>query len=303
MQGTLPWILFAASYYPDGDIRRQLWQVLDQWLEDQDSALDADEVHRVIAEEKGTDLEPFNLTGEALRTGVFLTRLALASNSVASRFRLVSEDTIGNRGGLVITRSGNSFYSERFALGKNRLIRTKTLFFAPSMMTDVPLRSTYASTLDANLHGDDGGLYLDVHMAALSLIGWDIGGGTYNTLAMALTAQSRIAETGAPLESLGLTIAPISDGIRISATSPESIIRFSSYIVQGRAVLLSGPPRFSLLATLPKEAQGKVPLQLVARDDFASDWMNADGLGAPNIDPDLKKLIAGWAFGPPREII
>ena len=120
-QGPLPLILLSAREHPDFQFRERIWSILEAWLTGKAPRFDAAKASSLLETPKGTFIEPFVLSGEDIKLASFLLRLALSKQVDLSRFRIVGEDTIGNEGGLVITRKGNFFYSERFAFGKNKL--------------------------------------------------------------------------------------------------------------------------------------------------------------------------------------
>jgi hypothetical protein len=171
-QGPLPIILLAASDHPDNGFRQRLWKRLENWLEGHSPRIDAEGLSQIIRKQTGTFLEPFQLEGETHRIAVFLVRLALSGSTPNSRFRLVSDETIGNAGGLVVTRSFNTFYSERYALGKNHLRRSRIPFFASSMKVRGPLRGIHDKSLFATMKSDKQGLYVEMPNELFRLVGW-----------------------------------------------------------------------------------------------------------------------------------
>ncbi|NCW13295.1 MAG: hypothetical protein EBV82_09100, partial [Chitinophagia bacterium] len=77
--------------------------------------------------------------------------------------------------------------------------------------------------------------------------------------------------------------ALIENGFQIAAKSPEALIRFSSYVVQGQSIHLSGARKFGMSIELPKKAEGKATINVVAQDDFADQWMNTKKFGSPDL--------------------
>jgi hypothetical protein len=203
---------------------------------------------------------------------MFLIRLAFSNASSASRFRVVSEDTIGNSGGLVVTKNRKAFYSERFELGKNRLINSSIRFFAPSKRVIRPLKMSDREVLHASMHSDDKGIYVELPTQLLELVGW-VGGGNQadlNSLAGVLLTASYIGPKKLLISSIGVGVEATDRGVRLTAKSPEALIRFSSYVVQSQSVRLIAGSRFQLSLQLPSTAVG-LALQ---RDDVdrITDW-------------------------------
>jgi hypothetical protein len=297
-QGPLPVILLAANEHPDATFRAHLWSRLDDWLEAQSPSIAHDDLDALVSGEKGTFLEPFRLEGDRKRTALFLTRLAFSRTSSVSRFRLVSEDTIGNSGGLVITKSHKAFYSERYGLGKNHLINSGARFFAPSMQGGCPMRSSVQEPWHASMHSDDKGMYVELPERLLELVGWLEAGKTQDakSLAGALLSDSRIGPKKLPITSVGVGLEATDRGLRLVVKSPEALIRFSSYVVKSQSIRLIAQSRFQLSLQLPSTAEGRVPLVVVASDEFASEWMDVRDLGAPILErADIEK-ITDWSF-------
>jgi len=296
--GPLPAILLAAIDHPDKSFRAQLWNNLDKWLIDQSPIFDDAEAASIIDAQRGTFLEPFRLENGAKKVGIFLTRLALSKKVSTSRFRLVSEDTIGNSGGLIITRQLRNFYSERYVHGKNRLVTSDIHFFAPTMKVDGPFKVRDKKKLFATMSSDDKGLYVDVSHELLIHVGWQTwrDQNELKELMTNINANSRIGGKGATFNSIGLSFEFGKNGFRIAAKSPEALIRFSSYVVQGQSIHLSGARKFGMSIELPKKAEGKAPINVVAQDDFADQWMNTKKFGSPDLTIEEIKKISDWSF-------
>lgn len=299
MQGPLPLILLAAEKHPEHQFRRALWNTLNGWVNVAAPIDDITPIIHLLTNEKGTFLEPFELGKASLQTASFLARLALfnASNQ-ASRFRVCSDKTIGNVGGLVITNNLASFYSEEFVLGRNRLLNSVIRFYAPYMSSLIPISSNYAQGLKAYVNSDDGGLFILIESHLLELVGWVPRNDVYamRDVANKLAKHSTIGIGKTPVSELGLSFSVVDDGLKISPKSPEAIIRFSSYLVQGQKINLSGLLNYDLQISLPREGQGDAPITIVANDGFALQWMNVEDLGFPNLELHEIEKIRNWAF-------
>jgi len=292
-QGPLPLILLAANEHPNETFRIHLWSCLDAWLDTQSSTLTYDEIESILSNQKGTFLEPFRLEGAARRTALFLTRLSFTEASSASRFRIVSQDSIGNTGGLVITSNKNTFYSERYELGKNRLKKSNLRFFAPSINIDGPMKAKVGNDLHAIMSSDDRGMYVELPKNLLNIVDWDLSRGG---LIRELSSKSHVGPKKLSLYSVGMTVEGTDNGIRLAVKSPEALIRFSTYVVQSQTIRLIAETRFQLTVQLPSSAEGPAPIIVTANDDFASEWMDVKDFGAPWLDaPDIQK-ITDWSF-------
>lgn len=297
-QGPLPLVLLAAKGHPEIKFRQHLWSVLDSWLEGQSPRFTEKFIENKLNAETGTFIEPFRLYAEDVRIAVFLVRLALSDGSPASRFRIGSADAVGNSGGLVITRSGASFYSERHALGRNHLINSNMRFFAPEISVAGPRGSQNKEQISANMRSDENGLYLDLPAEPLQSIGWMSAKSEHHlkSLVAPLLKNSVIGPKLLPLAALKVDISASNDGVCIAVTKPEALIRFSGYIVQGDLVQLKANNNFEIAVELPKTAEGPAPITIVAGDNFAAEWMNVEGLAVPILEPADIAEISDWAF-------
>ncbi len=299
MQGPLPLILLAAEMHPDLKFKQSLWKKLDDWL-NIIAPTDANpQIQRILKNERGTFLEPFVLGETSLKTATFLIRLALFNiNTKATRFRTCSDTTIGNSGGLVITNNLASFYSEEFILGKNRLLSSSIRFYAPYMRSMIPLRDDQAHAIKAHVDSDDDGLYIIVNKDLVRVLNWaqELDDYSLREVTKQLAKSSTIGDEKISVSKLGLSFSVINEGIKIAPKSPEAMIRFSSYLVQGQQIHLSGYPNYDLRIALPKIGHGNAPITVVANDGFALPWMDIDDLGAPNLDAKQIKKICDWAF-------
>jgi hypothetical protein len=298
IQGPLPLVLLAAKLHPEIKFRQHLWSVLGSWLEHQSPRFSNEFIERKIKEESGSFLEPFQLSEEDARIAVFLIRLALSKKSPASRFRVSSSDVIAGSGGLVITRRGASFYSERHVLGRNHLVNSNIRFFAPDVLVSGPLKHQKKEIFSASMRSDESGLYLDLPAGPLQRIGWvgENSEHSFKSLAETLVKISVIGPKLLPLSSLNVEISASDDGLCIAVTKPEALIRFTGYVVQGDLIQLKANNKFEIAVELPRSAEGPAPITIVAEDSFAAHWMNVEGLGAPNLEPADIAEITDWAF-------
>ena len=297
-QGPLPLILLAAKAHPEVKFRQHLWSFLEDWLKDKSPPMSAETIDQKLRAETGTFLEPFRLDDEDLRVATFLTMLAFTKPSPASRFRVVSSNTLGNAGGLVITRGGGTFYSERYSLGNNRLLSSNLRFFAPSMPPVGPFGSKVTDSLQATMRSDEKGLYLDFPVSLLQRVGWVHSNPELDLKKSfkPLISNSVIGPKSLSLASLKVKFTADENGLCLAITKPEALIRFSSYVVQGSLLQLKAENDFEIAVQLPKTAEGPAPVTIVAGDSFASDWMNVEGLGYPNLERTDITAISDWAF-------
>ena len=300
MQGPLPSILYAAMLHPDDNFKDKLWQLLDSWVAEVAPMDNSEAINILIRNEKGTFLEPFELNELELKAASFLSRLSIFNIiNKSNRFRICSDKTIGNSGGLVITNNLASFYSEVFCLGKNKLINSNARFFAPSMIGCKPFHSQFIRELFIDVGSDDEGLFVFINNAFLKLIGWASGDSRsdFAEVAKKLSNNSLIGQKKVSVSSIGLSFMATDNGIKITPKSPESIIRFSSYLAQGQKLYLSGLQNYDVEIALPKEGEGRAPVSITANDLFAIDWIDVKGLGTPALDASMITKITEWSFG------
>jgi len=297
-QGPLPLILLSAREHPDDQFRENLWSTLEEWLIKKSPRFDETIATSRLEGHKGTFIEPFRVSGEDMRLASFLLRLSLSEEVDASRFRIVGEDTIGNEGGAVFTRNGKSFYSERYALGKNKLLNSFTQFFAPSMKVNPPRRMASGRIPPARMEAVEDGVFIFLDSHSFDQLDWitEPEAQEFKALARGLTAESVLGDKNVSLSDLGLSIQAGDTGIVIGSKSPESLIRFSAYIVQGSRITLKGVGNYEFVIQMPKTGTGEANCMIVAKDGFAGDWMDVSGFGAPDLDDDDILKISEWAL-------
>lgn len=297
-QGPLPLILLSARDHPNEKFREKLWLRLELWLKEKSPRFCKADAETLINDHKGTFLEPFYLDSSDIKLAAFLLRLALSEEVNLSRFRIVSSATIGNQGGAVFTRNRNSFYSERFALGKNKLHNSKTQFFAPSMKVSTPTRTTAGKLRPARMEISEEGLFIFLHRNSFEQLDWvsEATEARFKKLARDLNDKSVLGEKNIPLSDLGLSVEAGEDGICIASKSPESLIRLSAYIVQGGRITLKGVGSYEFVIEMPITGTGNANCTIVAQDLFAIEWMDIEGFGAPKLETTDITKISKWAL-------
>ena len=294
MQGPLPLILFAALDYPSQDEPRLIWNQLENWLATLGTNFSSEDVSRIFNEVEGTELEPFFLDEKNGQVANFLVRLAFSEAVNLKRFRIVSQDSVGNSGGLVFLGNGKHFYSERFAYGKNRLEKSNLKFYSPNAKPIIPGRELLELNSNAQVSALDEGFEILISIDVLEKIGWVTG--VYHRLSDYISRSSFVGDDGRRLSELGLKVRTEAAGLIISTGSPETLIRFSAYIVQESPIVLSGFGEYDLAFRLPKIGQGTSKLSIIAQDGFAKEWMDIDDFGNPNIDDQLIEKISSWSL-------
>ncbi len=218
---------------PDADVRQAASEVLHEASLAVRSLLERTYVEQVLRDTMGPPLSPFVISEEFLPIAVNLVQLSISQEYGASRVRVVSEDTIGVAGGLLILKSGATHY----ATPDLRARRSKSQCF--SMAPGAAAAS----------------LALDVGVGAVATIDWD--GDGYEIMLDSrfrrrhlpckidlLNQHSFIDHPRRTLEQIGLSIDDCGDGgLVIRTGSPESLLQFTA-IAAGSAtlVLRDAPP-------------------------------------------------------------
>lgn len=101
-------VIASAYYHPNTEFKKRLQRRLEKEFKIKD------EVKNLLANEKGTELEPFSLTKEDTNCISLLCSIAFSKLGKQTRLRIISRNTIGSDGGLVITSNLKSFYLKRY---------------------------------------------------------------------------------------------------------------------------------------------------------------------------------------------
>lgn len=294
MQGSLPLILFAALDYPNQDEQQMIWTQLETWLKTLDTSFSPEDVSYILENVHGTNLEPFYLDEKNKKVANFLVRLAFSKTVNLNRFRIVSQDSVGNSGGLVFLRNGKHFYSERFAYGENRLEKSNLKFYSPSTKPIVPGRELLELYSNARVTALDEGFEVLIGIDVLEKVGWVTN--VYHMLSAYISENSFVGYDRKKFPELGLKVRTEDTGLIISTGSPETLIRFSAYMVQESPIVLSGFGEYDLAFKLPKTGQGTSKISIIAQDGFAKAWMDVDNFGTPHIDNQIIEKISSWCL-------
>ena len=75
--GTLSILIRAAENHPDENLRREIWRILKEMLEESRPRHSRSDVESVIRSIEGTFLEPFLMDDRTVHVTVFLIRLVV----------------------------------------------------------------------------------------------------------------------------------------------------------------------------------------------------------------------------------
>lgn len=289
-------VAFASGFYhPDLEVRHGLRRLLDAWLDSLHDTPSTDEVRRVILSERGTTIEPFILDETDLDCAVFLIRAAFSKELGQNRFRLVSRDTIGRDGGLVITRSLASYYVKRHPHNQCRGQPLSGWSFAPAIIPQSAPSGPAMTT--AILRAEEEGFRITISLPECKA---DPAG-----YARQLQLGSRIYGVKESFDHLGLRVECMDEMIHVLSGSPESMIRCMAHMADKSTLILDGGkncphiPRMLVHLDLPGEEP--LPLQAIigSTPDYMS-WFSGEVPFSLSLTNTQKLAITRW-LRPPKD--
>lgn len=279
----------AAFYHPVPHDRAVLRKLLDHWLGKLGNLPAPDEVRHVIESTKGTVIEPFVLTEADLDCAVFLTQAAFSQSGAQTRMRIVSRDTMGGDGGLVLTQNLESYYVERYTHAK-RLPQPKGGWaFFPSMVPDSS--ATCQRFTSAILHSEDQGFRIVVAMPEAK--------SDAARFARQFQKHGSIEGVSQSLTQLGLRVECNQGEVHVLSGSPESMIRIMAHMISEKTLTLKGNPGEGELPPvlvslrMPEEEPVKLPAVLGISPGYTL-WMSAKVPVPISLTEAHKLAIAGW---------
>jgi hypothetical protein len=289
--------LAAGFYHPDPEARGSVRSLLDTWLSDLGNAPGTERISEVISAETGTTIEPFVLTSEDLECAVYLVRAAFSEAGAQTRFRIVSRETIGRNGGLVLTRNLKSFYSERYVHGKRRHQQKVGWSFVPSALPTAG--ADFPTMISATVSSEDEGFRVVVPVPECR--------SDPATFARQLQKYSGIQGVEGSLSSLGLRVECHDGEVHVLSGSPESMIRTMAYMIEHATLVLKGEPSASdiplTLVRLDIPEDGPIPLQaMIGSTSSYSSWMTGDVSIAVHLKKKHKLAISSWLRPHPKWI-
>lgn len=284
-------VVAAAFYHPEPSTKAHLRDLLDTWLEALTPCHSADSVRSAIAAQKGTFLEPFHLSDEDFECAIFLVRAAFSGASKEQRIRIVSRDTIGTEGGLVLTRNLKSYYVERFPEGKTVGQPKEGWIFLPALMP--PLGKTGALPTIANLISEDTGFRIQIKLP----------GEPDNAVALARGYQShsRIEDVPEDFNRLGLRVEIQRDEVHILTGSPEAMIRMMAHMVGEATLNLESKDAKHHCAlvrlSIPEDEPVRLKAVIGGKKGFAA-WMSASPPAPVELQDSHKLAVCSWLPSP-----
>jgi hypothetical protein len=284
-------VVAAAFYHPDPPTKDHLRGLLDTWLEGLAPCHSPDTVRTAIVAQKGTFLEPFHLSNEDLECSVFLVRAAFSGASKEQRIRIVSRDTIGTEGGLILTRNLKSYYVERFPEGKTAGQPKESCVFLPALVP--PLGKTGALPTIAELISEDTGFRIRIKLP----------GEPDNAAALARGYQSHSRIEGVPedFNRLGLRVEIQRDEVHILTGSPEAMIRMMAHMVGEATLTLESKDAKHHCAlvrlSIPEDEPVRLKAVIGGKKGFAI-WMAASPPAPIELEDSHKLAVCSWLPSP-----
>ena len=217
-------LVVTAFYHPVIGVRKIARSFLENWVGVLDSSADVKQLSDVIRSASGTTLEPFIFTDDDIECALFLARAAFSTECDVSRLRLVSRDNLGDKGGLVLTKTNKAYFIERFAHGKNRAPLSTGWVFAPEHLSH--LENLFSEMRPATLSPSPKGFEIKVRNVKNADKFLDKGG--------------RFFGTKTTLKSIGLSITESNSCLKLEPSEPESVIRLMAHMAAGDVIEIGG---------------------------------------------------------------
>lgn len=274
----LPLLAYGALHGPDADLRRRLRDGLESWARQVAPKWTVKEALKILGSTRGTPIEPFDLSEGDTWLASLLVRVTLGGAVPA--VRLQGRDNIGTQGGLVVTKEGESRFSERLATGTVFEAPVETTVFRPSHFIDAEALRLQRVAPCRLAHTATGlQIYLGPvpHEPKLSLFGETPKATSVQIDAPRVAAPMPVGPWGrhprsTPPEPLGIhglsVSAPTSSGtVQLQARTPESILRLSALLAGESVVAVHAPEdndRYALLVRFTSQDAEAHPLPAVS---------------------------------------
>lgn len=290
-------ILTSAFYHPDENLRKALRQSVADWVDKLCPHFTEDDIRNVILQEKGTILEPFRIDGNDLEMAVTLAMAAFSKKVDQKRCRIVSRETIGSEGGLVITSRLKTYFAERYQQGKYKRKPRAGFTFLPAWLPasgDHKMFQMMKST--ATLYVDEDGFTIRVPWPHYTVEAGE--------LARDLQIHSRISRTSDSFDQLGLRVETERNSVMVRTGSPEAQIKLMANMMNGETIILStdsdsvGKLNAFIVLYMPEEDE--LPLKTIfTTTGVPCDWIKCTCSEGIKIKEKEMVDIAKWL--PPHE--
>ena len=289
----------------DLNVKALACNMLRESAHNSDPILRREDVIRVIREAKGSSFSPFVIADDFIEIAADLVQIAISRTGGVSRMRIVSEDTIGTAGGLMLLQSGASRLTppSRMARGSS----SRSCYVAPREAASAYTQAEFDSPVMATMSWDGSGYeitvssevvqrYLSQGQSTQGLPRWDRITATFQK-------HSRIVSPERTFSDIGLRVEFLDDGgIRIQTGSPESLMQFTSICAVPTTLVICRSASLksrtsSVVFEIPSLKE--MPLQLpLWRTRWPLPWASVP-VSIP-VDPDSPLAVAASCrFGDP----
>ncbi len=302
---TFPLIFYSALSHPDKSFRVQLMDSIRSWVDTLDPVYTEDQIQTVINNCTGTILEPFLLNNQDIEISTILIRMAFSKAFNQTRFRLVSRETLGSEGGCVLTNNLKHYYVERFELGHHKKSPANSWSFVPNNFPDNLMEklrpmlvnaSKQSNSLDAEISVDDSGYKIMLQGIDLNNLRWPDTSG----LAGDLQKNSTVGDKKESLLSLGIRVEIFENELKIQTASPESMMRFTAYLLDGTLLVLDpgeqveGRFKIHLPISLPEDDKLSIKPTVTVTNNPFSEWLNVSPGHAPELSKSEQLKLSKW---------
>lgn len=291
----IPLVLWAAVQHPDGSVRSRVRQAIAEWLSNAQPRYSREQIASFLRAQNGTAIEPFVLDEQDLELAGILVQYAFSEVGEQTRFRVVSRETLGTEGGVMLTNNLRGYYIERYAHG----FRTKTPedfgFVAPAEMPGPHDPPDHAQAIRAVCRFEETGLSITV-----SGVDWAAETGIPpEKLASQFQQHSHVLAPEIPFLQFGLRVEVDGDAVRIQTGSPESLLRVSAHLLQRSFLVLSARPEAprtrAFIRLEPPEGEVlALPVTVTCTSRSMPAWVWLPGADGFPLSGDDRLAIARW---------
>jgi len=294
-RGPLPLLLYGANSHPSEKVRKELWKILDRWLEGFRPQHSPSIVREAILGFKGTFLEPFKLDSKNLRIATFLIRLAFSSAGGQTRIRINSALNSYNCGGLVMTHNLRGYYVEMLACGDNTKSPRSLWAFNPGLK---PTPRAFPPMLPAQGWIGDQGFEASIDLGKVKNKNWLPESLVFEKL----LEHSFLMNNRKNLRDLGIKVSVKNKRLHLSIANPELMIKLGPKICSGEGVKIklkkchinNLQPFIQLGMQFLEEEPKPITAQLVLEETDLGGWVYTDFLFCPKIPMELQRIIEKW---------
>lgn len=288
---SLMWavVLYGSRHHPNASIRTQCESILWQVANAHHAARRTSDVVAVLEAAKGTALEPFVLSVEDKPWVALLASITLTGPIDAYRFRIVSRDSLNDKGGLVLTKRLRQYFAERYVHGRHQSVPSTGGFVAPGLepkSSDVQHRLAPVDTIEQ--HADERGFAMEVQCAH----------SRDDILAAARSTMSlEVEDRSVPLAGRDVLVSTSHDTVTILACSPEGMMRVTAAAMQNGVLRLGDIANswvIKIRLAVPDGKRRRVPYLVATRLNPFEHWLDLNSWPEPTVDRALQTNLAAW---------